>query len=81
MEQTRLDIVTVEDIYLEFENQHHKDIVFYAIKEDLFRNRVGYVLDKRQLIDWFCKRFFEFDLEVSVGELVEIAKGNGIIIK
>ena len=81
MEQLKLDIVTVEDIYLEFENQHHKDIVFYAIKEDLLKMKLSYNLSKRQLIDWFCKRFFEFDLEVSVGELVEIAKGNGIIIK
>ena len=80
MEQLKLDIVTVEDIYLEFENQHHKDIVFYAIKEDLLKMKLSYNLSKRQLIDWFCKRFFEFDLEVNVGELVEIARGNGIKI-
>jgi len=81
MEQLKLDLVTIEDIYLEFENVHHKEIVNYAIKEDLFKGNIKYDFNKRQLVNWFCKRFFEFDLEVSVGELVEIAKGNGIIIK
>jgi len=78
MEQLKLDLVTIEDIYLEFENLHHKDIVNYAIKEDLFKGKIRYNFSKRELINWFCKRFFEFDLEVNVGELVEIARENGI---
>ena len=80
MEQLKLELVTTEDIYLEFENQHHKDIVNYAIKEALFKSKLNYNSTKKDLINWFCKRFFEFDLEVNVGELVEIARGNGIKI-
>ena len=80
VEQTSLLLEVTEDIYMEFENQHHKDIVSYAIKEDLFKGKIRYNFSKRELINWFCKRFFEFDLEVNVGELVEIARGNGIKI-
>ena len=80
MEQLKLDLVTIEDIYLEFENVHHKDIVNYALKEDLFKGNINYNFNKRDLVNWFCKRFFEFDLEVNVGELVEIARSNGIKI-
>ena len=80
VEQLSFNIDVVEDIYMEFENQHHKDIVSYAIKEDLFKGKIRYNFSKRELINWFCKRFFEFDLEVNVGELVEIARENGIII-
>ena len=80
MEQIELQLTIVEDIYMEFENQHHKDIVNYAIKEDLFKRKIKYDANKRDLINWFCKRFFEFDLEVNVGELIEIARENGIII-
>ena len=80
MEQLSFNLDIVEDIYLEFENQHHKDIVSYAIKEDLFKGNIKFDFNKRQLINWFCKRFFEFDLEVNVGELIEIARGNGIKI-
>lgn len=78
MEQIKLEIVTVDEIFLEFENEHHKNIVNCAMKEELFKGKLSYATNKRQLIDWFCKRFFEFDLEVSVGELVEIARGNGV---
>ena len=80
MEQLKLDLITIEDIYLEFENVHHKDIVNYALKEDLFKGNINYNFSKRDLVNWFCKRFFEFDLEVNVGELVEIARSNGIKI-
>ena len=80
VEQLSFNLDIVEDVYMEFENQHHKDIVSYAIKEDLFKGNINYTFSKRELINWFCKRFFEFDLEVNVGELVEIARDNGIKI-
>ena len=80
VEQLSLNLDVTEDIYMEFENQHHKDIVNYAIKEDLFKGKIRYNFSKRELINWFCKRFFEFDLEVNVRELVEIARENGIKI-
>lgn len=80
MQQLKLDLETFEDIYSEFENEHHIKIVSYRMKEDLFRGNLDYNLNKEQLKDWFCVNLFDFDLEVSCEELFDIARGNGIII-
>lgn len=78
MEQLKINIETIDSIYLEFENEDHKKIVNLQMKKDLLSGKLKYINTKDKLIDWFCNKFFNMDLEVSCEDLFIIGELNGI---
>nr|UWG92249.1 MAG: hypothetical protein [Bacteriophage sp.] len=79
MEQVKIDLDSIlDDVFSEQENEFHKEIVRANLSTDL---RTGQITNKEthdSLINWFCRKFFIYDLEVSCTDLYEIAQRNGI---
>lgn len=79
-QQLTMEFETLDIIYMESENEHDKNIVNNAIKQDLFKGKLNYTLTKEELKEWFCNKFFSLDLEISCEDLFEIAIENGVVL-
>lgn len=68
----------LEDIYCEFEDEYQEQIVSFKMQTDLMRGVISYNQKKNNLKEWFLKRFFSYDLEISCEDLYNIAVKNGV---
>jgi len=48
------------------------------MKKELLARKLSYKASRKELKEWFCNKFFSFDLEVSCDDLFEIGIENGI---
>lgn len=68
----------LDDIYCEFEQEYDDRIICFLMKADLKKKKLNYTETKRNIKDWFAKRFFTYDLEISCEDLYNIAVKNGV---
>lgn len=78
MDQIMLSIEAESDAFYEFENQDHINLVSFCLKSDVEHGVVKNVITKSALVNWFCKRYFKEDLEISCEDLFDIAKSNNV---
>jgi len=81
MKQLEMNFESLDIIYMESENDHDRNIVSSAMKQELFRSKLSYKATRKELKEWFCSKFFSFDLEVSCDDLFEIGIENGIQLR
>lgn len=72
------ELKVLDEIFMESENQDHKNIVNFNMIKDIKKGILLMRANREKMIDWFCDKFFKFDLEISCEDLFEIAQKNGI---
>lgn len=79
--QMAMKFETIDDIFLEFVNKDHQQIITTQLRKDLMQGDLKYNISKAELTNWYCKKFFDIDLEISCDDLFEIAADNGVKLR